>query len=79
MKQFLNTGHNIFTKFLQEELSILVAKISWTGLRIDLLMNSEVGHMEYVINFEREMGSPHDLKVAFNNFFRLEIITDTDN
>ena len=40
-------------------------------------MNSEVGHfMPCVINFERYVGF---LKVAFNNCFRLEIITDTDN
>ena len=39
-------------------------------------MNSEVSHfMLCVTNFERYVG----LQVAFNNCFRLEIITDTDN
>ena len=36
-------------------LSIVVAEIGWTGLRIDFLINSEVGHfMACVINVERE-------------------------
>ena len=34
---------------------ILVGEISWTGLRIDFLMNSEVDHfMAHVIKFERD-------------------------
>ena len=53
-------------------LLILVAKICSTGLRIDFLMNSEVGHfMVHVINFERD-SFLHNLKVAFNKHLDLK-------
>ena len=41
-------------------LLILVAKIGWTRLRIDFLMNSEVSHfMVCVVSFERDRLPTH--------------------
>ena len=61
-------------------LSILVAKISWTGLRIKFFDEyTEVGYfMAHVINFERSR-LPTRFRSGFQLSFRLEIITNTDN